>query len=116
MSAMNPDLVTASGALNDLARTIHDEKSVTNDPNAYRALNDALIEINHRIAIIGGLIFAERSDDIAAAAEQVQSGTEELQQAIARIDRLNNFLQTITQFLGLVDNLIGVARQVALGA
>src|SRR5690349_7137156 len=115
MSAMNQDLVAVSTSLNELARKIHDEKLVCTDEHAYAALNNLLVEISHRIAMVGGLIFAERSNKIAAAAREVEDSKDQLGDAIDQAEKLKNLLRTATAFLGTVDNVIGVAREVMAG-
>lgn len=115
MSDMNQDLVAVSTSLNEVASQIHAEKSACTDPAAYMALNNLLVDINHRIAVVGGLIFASRSDTIAEAAKQVTDSKGELSAAIAQVEQMKTLLQTATAFLGTVDNVIGVAREVAAG-
>ena len=114
MSERNDDLVAISATLNELARAIHEKKLVTTDIREFRALNEALIDINHRITTVGGQIFARRSKQIADAAEAVQERKAQVDQAIKDIERIQHFLDTVHAFLGLVDNVVGLSRKLAL--
>ena len=107
----NPDLVQLSQTLNDIAGQLHDKKAATNDPTLYVALNNELIEVNHRITVLGGLIFAQRADEITLAVSRVEESKEELAQAIEEIDRSNDFIETVAGFLGLVDKVIDLAKR-----
>jgi hypothetical protein len=113
VSEKNPDLLAVSQTLNDVANRIHVRKSQTDDPNCYSALNKELIEVNHRITMIGGLIFRERAAAIVTAAKRVQDSKEELVEAIKKIENLNNFIRTVSSFLGLVDKVIDIAKRIA---
>lgn len=114
MSDKNPDLIAVSATLNDLARQIHDKKLETTDPKAYHALNDELIEINHRITTVGGQIFTKRSDSIADAAKGVKDSKAKVEKAIDEIEKVEKFLGTAQAFLGLVDNVVALSRKLAL--
>ena len=107
----NPDLVQLSQTLNDIARQLHDKKAATNDPSLYIALNNELIEVNHRITGFGGQIFAQRTDEITLAVSRVEESKDELARAIEEIDRFNDFIEAVTGFLGLVDTVIDLAKR-----
>lgn len=106
----NPDLVQLSQTLNDVANGIHDAAMRTDDPDTYESLNNELIEINHRITMVGAVIFAQRSQAIANAAQQVEDSKDEIEQAIESINDLNQFIQAASNFLALVDTAIDLAK------
>jgi hypothetical protein len=112
MSRKNPDLLAVSMALNELATRIHERKEKTEDPAQYSALNKELIEINHRITMVGGLIFRARSEDIAEAAQAVSESKDEIARGIEEIESMNQLIQNIAGFLGLVDKVIDLAKLV----
>lgn len=107
----NPELVQLSEMLNDIAVQIHRKKAQTDDPEQFVALNNELIEVNHRITVLGGLIFAQRTDEITAAVTRVEQSKEALAEAIGQIDRINRFIETASAFLGLVDTSIDLAKR-----
>ena len=111
MSEKNADLVELSRTLNDVANQLNLKKAATRDPAVFMALNNELIEVNHRIAMVGGLIFAARSKDITTAAKRVEESRTELAEAIERIDEINKLLETVSAFLGLVDTVIDLAKR-----
>jgi hypothetical protein len=80
--------------------------------DAVNALLIEIDEVNHRITLLGQLIFHAQTDEIAAAARDVAAGTAQVRQAIAQIDQLNRFITTISHFLGLVDQVIDLAKRV----
>lgn len=114
MSERNPDLVAVSATLLTLAAAIHAQKDETNDIDTYRSLNSELIEINHRITMIGGLIFRARTQAIMTAAARVEDGKVKVMTAIAEIEKVNTLIKTISSFLGLVDNVIDLAKKARL--
>jgi hypothetical protein len=111
MTGQNSELIELSRGLNDIATQIHQKKAATNDPAVYAALNNELIEVNHRITMVGGLIFAARSNAITTAVRRVEDSKAELASAIEQIDRMNKFIRTISAFLGLVDEVIDLAKK-----
>lgn len=106
----NPDLLRISQSLNDVANQIHSAAMQTDDPGAYLALNNELIEVNHRITMVGAVIFAQRSQAVAGAAQQVEASKGEIEQAIQDIADISQFLQAASSFLGLVDTAIDLAK------
>lgn len=110
MRQQNPDLLAVSATLNAIATSIHSRKDETEDPDLYKALNTELVEINHRITMIGGLIFRQRTKAITAAAERVGESREAVAAAIESIDKLNAFIKTVSGFLGLIDKVIDLAK------
>jgi cob(I)alamin adenosyltransferase len=111
MSDKNPDLVELSKTLNELASELHQKKAATNDTAQYVALNNELFEVNHRITMVGGLIFAARADEIIEAAKRVEDSKSELAEAIEEIEKINQFITAISRFLGLVDSVIDLAKR-----
>jgi len=107
----NPDLLQLSQMLNEIAMELHQKKAETDDPALHTALNNELIEVNHRITVLGGLIFAQRTDEISAAVRRVEASKEELARAIEEINQINQIIDTAAAFLGLVDTCIDLAKR-----
>ena len=112
MSAKNDELLELSRTLNDVAAELHRKKADTDNTDEFVALNNELFEVNHRIAMVGGLIFTARAQDIADAVKKVEESREELARAIEQVEKVNQFITTISSFLGLVDDVIDLAKKV----
>lgn len=113
-SQQNPDLLAVSQQINDAMAALQARKNATEDPNEFRAFNASLRELNQRLQSVNGLIFAERSQAISEAAEQVEGAQQELAEAIRDVEQLNTVLQSINGFIGLVDRVIAVAAKGAV--
>lgn len=110
MSEKNPDLEALQETLEAVQDQIRAKKGVTQDAETYKALNRELIELNHRITLIGGLIFRQQSNAIANAAKKVEASKADLIKEIKKIEKLTSFLKAISGFLGLVDKVIDLAK------
>lgn len=79
---------------------------------AMYAISNEIYEVNHRATMVGQLVFSQHTRDIGEAIGKVKESKAKLDEAIAQIDRLNNFLKTIGAFLGLVDKVIDLVKLV----
>ena len=114
MSEPNPDLLSVSGQINAAMRTIQRRKEATEDADEFRALNASLRELDQRLQRINGLIFAQRSQAIADAAQDVEQAQAELTDAIRDVEQLNQVLAAVTGFVGLVDTVIETASKASM--
>lgn len=111
MSEKNPDLLSVSRQLNAAKRQIDARKEATEDMDEFRRLNAESREISQRIQAVNGLIFCQRSDQIADAARQVEAAQEELSKAIKDMEQINNVINSVTALVGLADRVIAIASK-----
>jgi hypothetical protein len=111
VSDQNPDLAATAQALEDLRDKLQAAKAAENDPDKYEAINNQLIEVHHRVAEVGSLLFSQRSQAISDAAAKIKAAQADVE-AIAKIDSITHFIDTVSGFLGLVDKVIAVAKAV----
>jgi hypothetical protein len=95
-----------NGCVIQLARAQEDATEL----EAVRAIGREIDEVGNRATLVGQLLFKAKTVEITAAVEDVKAFKHELDQAIAEIERLNRFLETIASFLTLVDKAIDLAK------
>jgi hypothetical protein len=71
-----------------------------------RKLTDELIEINHRVILINAHLFDILTKELELDVKKVLKKKDEVLKAIHDFESLNNVLQSIASFLGMVDNII----------
>jgi hypothetical protein len=106
MTAPNSDLAAMHRALGDLVEQLSAQQEAATEPDQIKALANLIRETNFRIIDVQRALFAAQTAQISAAIEEVMRGKAEVEQAIARIERLNQAIATVTQFLGLVDKVL----------
>ena len=114
MSEKNSDLEKVADALGDLVDGLRAAREKESDPEKIKAINNELIEANHRITIVGAVIFHQRTAAITAAASKVESANGDVQREIAKLDNINKFLKTVSGFLGLIDKVVDLAKLAAI--
>lgn len=110
MSKKNTSLAQVQETLAELADSLNAAKWQTDDPEKIRAINNELIEVNHRITMTGALLFHQQTAEIIAAAEQVENAKADVEAEIEKIDKLNDFIAAVSGFLGLVDRVVDLAK------
>lgn len=114
MSEKNPDLERVASALGDLVDGLRAARDKESDPDRIKAINNELIEANHRITMVGAVLFHQRAAAITAAAGKVESATGDVNREIAKLDDVNKFIKTVSGFLALVDKVVDLAKLAAL--
>lgn len=113
MSSKNADLAALHKQLIALVDTLSREQEDAETIEAVKAIGREISEVNHRVVMVGQVVFTDKTDKIMAAVQAVQDFQEDLDDAIDSIQQLNTFIKTITRFLGLVDKVVDVAKLVA---
>jgi 4-hydroxy-3-methylbut-2-en-1-yl diphosphate synthase IspG/GcpE len=106
----NPSLEQLQQTLGDVADRLRAAKAGTDDPETIKAINHELIEVNHRITMVGALLFHQQTAAITAAAQKVEAARAGVADAIRKLDKIKNFIKAIAGFLGLVDRVIDLAK------
>jgi hypothetical protein len=114
MSAVtNSDLVALQKQLITLVDDLSTKQEKADDANAIVAIGREIAEVNHRVTMVGQILFKEKTAKLTSAVATVQKGKKAVDDAIKSIEKLNAFVKTITRFLGLVDKAIDIAKLVA---
>lgn len=110
MSTKNKDLDELHKLLGRTLDELVRQQEASNNPDTIRALAREIREVAFRIGMVQNLLFKQQTAKITAAVAKVDAAKKELADAIADIDRLNNFIKAISSFLGLVDKVIDLAK------
>jgi flagellin-like hook-associated protein FlgL len=112
VSTKNSDLNELHNLLGRVVDELVQKQEASNDPDTIRALAREIREVVFRVGMVQQLLFKEQTAAITAAVANVNAANQELADAIAGIDNLNNFIKTVSSFLGLVDKVIDLAKLV----
>lgn len=110
MTQKNSSLEQVQDTLGDLVDALKAAKAQTEDSEKIKAINHELIEVNHRITMVGALLFHKQTAAITAAAKKVEAAKKEAEAEIKKIDKLKDFIKAIAGFLALVDKVIDLAK------
>src|SRR5262245_13399622 len=113
MSDKNSDLVSLQKQLIGIVDDLSRQQESADTLDAVRAIGREIVEVNHRVTMVGQIVFKQTTDKIKAALKAVQEGKQAVDEAIGSINKLNTFVTTVTKFLGLVDKVIDTAKLVA---
>jgi hypothetical protein len=80
------------------------------DPDQARAIVGEMQEINHRITLVGGLLFRQQNEDLENKVDAVRKAENKAGQAFQDISHLADFLNAFSGFLALVDEAIDFAK------
>lgn len=110
MTDRNSDLQRLQGDLSVALGQLRSALDAATTAPQIQAIAREIVEVDHRITIVGGLIFHEKSEKIAAAVKKVADAKTELNKAIKNNENITTFITTVTAFLGLVDKAIDTAK------
>jgi hypothetical protein len=110
---MNDTLADLQDQLVRLHRKLRDQLAQTDDPAQRQALVNEMVEVTHRVQLVGALLFAADAAALDDKVKEVSAATKKVNQAIAQIQQLQVFLDTLADFLGLVDEAIDLAKGLA---
>jgi hypothetical protein len=97
---------TLMGVLNGL----HESLDNVTDANVAQAIVREMQEVNHRLALVGGLLFAAQSKELDGKVAAVRNATTKVNATIAKFKNLAALLGAVSDFLGLVDQVIDLAK------
>ena len=116
-----PPAETANTDLNDLHDTLvalsselAQQVGLAPDSATAQALVRELDEVNHRVTLVGNLLFAKQTTAITNAMNKVRAAQSDVDAAIKDINNLIALVKGVTAFLGLVDKVIDTAKLVGL--
>jgi hypothetical protein len=108
----NPDLVDVQKLLSGILDKLVKEQETATNPATVKALGIEIREVAFRATNVQQLLFTQQTQKITDAVARVRQGDADLKKAIAQINKLNDFIKTITAFLGLVDKVVDLAKLV----
>jgi hypothetical protein len=82
------------------------------DSDTVDAIIREMQEVNHRVTLVGNLLFTQQSKKISAAIKKVQKATGDVKKSIAQIESVTQFVKDMSSFLSLVDKVIDAAKLV----
>ena len=111
-SAINTDLQELHDSLiervGELASAIGDAP----DSDTVDAIVREISEVNHRVTLVGNLLFTQQTKKISDQMQKVRDATADVQMAIEEVDDITRFVKGVTAFLVLVDKVIDTAKVV----
>jgi uncharacterized protein YydD (DUF2326 family) len=111
-SAINTDLQELHDSLiervGELASAIGDAP----DSDTVDAIVREISEVNHRVTLVGNLLFTQQTKKISDQMQKVRDATADVQMAIEEVDDITRFVKGVTAFLALVDKVIDTAKVV----
>jgi 23S rRNA C2498 (ribose-2'-O)-methylase RlmM len=93
-------------------KKLHDSLDDVTDADRVDAIVREMQEINHRIAMAGSLLFAAQAQELDGKVAEVSKATRKVNASVADLRNLQAFLDAMTEFLGLVDEAIDLAKAV----
>jgi len=112
VDVINPDLEQIHATLIDLVATISNQIADEDDLDKIRAMVREVEEINHRVNVVGGLLFAAQTQDISGKMGSISQADRDLRRAIAKVGAVTDFVNTATAFLAVVDQVVDLAKVV----
>jgi hypothetical protein len=110
---------TQNDSMRDLQNTLvrqlkklHDSLDDVTDADRADAIVREMQEVNHRIAMVGGLLFAAQASELDGKVAEISKATRQVNAAIADLKDLQAFLDAMSEFLGLVDEAIDLAKAI----
>jgi len=91
-------------------RKLNDSLDNVTDSSRTEAILREMQEVNHRIAITGSLLFSAQAEELDEKVAVISKGTRAVNAAIADQKNLQAFLDAVSEFLGLVDEAIDLAK------
>ena len=94
----NPGLTEVQKMLSRLLDKLVKAQEAATDTATVKALGIEIREVAFRATNVQQLLFAQQTQKITEAVARVREGDAALKKAIAEIDKLNEFIKTITAY------------------
>ncbi len=108
----NPDLAKLHSDLVALVATLDRAVGKATTKSQVIALLDEISDVNARVNMVGRQLFTQQTAEITKAAGTVEAAIPDIEKAIADLDKLQDFINGMTKFLKLVDQVLAVAKVV----
>ena len=94
--------------MNKLSKKLGD----TSDPEIAGAIFNEMQEVNHRLNLVQRLIFIDESDLIEKRVPALRESNRKLLEELSNLGRITKFVNAVTSFLKIVDEVIDIAKLV----
>jgi uncharacterized protein YydD (DUF2326 family) len=111
-SAINTDLMDLHDSLIERVGELSDAIGDAPDSDTVDAIVREISEVNHRVTLVGNLLFTQQTKKISDQMQKVRDATADVQKAIEEVDDITRFVKGVTAFLVLVDKVIDTAKVV----
>jgi hypothetical protein len=112
ISSANPDLQSLHETLIQKVADLSAQLGSATSTTEARAIMTEIDEFNHRVTLVGNLLFKQQTAQITKAASKVNDAIPDLDAAIANAAAAADFVKGVTAFLALVDKVIDTAKLV----
>jgi hypothetical protein len=107
---MNQSLQELQTILAERVQVLSKQMDNVSNPDDAKKIVDEMTEFNHRVTLVGGLLFKEQSQELEKKVEAIRGARAKVDGAIKDITDLANMIQAASDFLALVDEAIDLAR------
>ena len=111
-SSLNSDLEELHRSLIKRVAELSDAIGRAPDSDTVDALITEITEVNHRVTLVGNLLFTQQTKKISDQMKKVRDATEDVQQAIKKLEGITEVVKGVTAYLTLVDKVIDTAKLV----
>jgi hypothetical protein len=109
---MNSNLRELQVILLDRVRLLSKQLDNVTDPDEAKKILDEMQEFNHRVTLVGGMLFCQQSQELDNKIDAVRQAKSKVDRAIRDIADLANMMQTISNFIAIVDEAIDLAKMI----
>ena len=106
----NAELVAIHQALIKLVFDLNESLGTARTVDEVDLILLEISEVNHRVSLVGKLLFRRQTDKIVEAAEAVKDAIKQTKAAIAEAENFKAYAEQLASFLGLVDKVIDMVK------
>ena len=110
MDNTNPDLKSLHNNLIGIVSNLNDALNAATDLDTIIAIATEISEVNHRVTLVGNLLFTQETQNITSAIQNVNDAIADVQESIQQIQSVTDTVNALSSFLALVDNAIDIAK------
>jgi hypothetical protein len=110
---MNSNLRELQVILLDRVRLLSKQLDNVTDPDEAKKILDEMQEFNHRVTLVGGMLFCQQSQELDNKIDAVRQAKSKVDRAIRDIADLANMMQTVSNFIAIVDEAIDLAKMIS---
>jgi hypothetical protein len=111
-TSLNPDLRELHEELIKRVVELADAIGRAPDSDTVDAIIREMQEVNHRITLVGNLLFTRQTRKVETAMNRVREAMGDVKKSIARLEGIVQFVKDVSSFLALVDKVIDAAKVV----
>ena len=107
---MNSSFRELQVILVDRVQSLSKQLDNVSNPDEAKQIVAEMLEFNHRVTLIGGLLFSQQSKELDEKVAVIRQAKSAVDRAIEDIDDLADMLQVLSDFLASVDEVIDLAK------